>query len=106
MLARTGNRYLRYYLVEAANLVRRHEPEYHAFYQKKYREVQKHSHKRALVLTARKLVRLIDALLRNNQIYAPKKKFIDEVTFIDKLGLVGFQLFTIYWRLGLVHPFL
>lgn len=74
MLARTGNRYLRYYLVEAANLVRRHEPEYRAFYQKKYREVQKHSHKRALVLTARKLVRLIDALLRNDQIYAPKKK--------------------------------
>lgn len=74
MLARTGNRYLRYYLVEAANLVRRHEPEYRAFYQKKYREVHKHSHKRALVLTARKLVRLIDALLRNDQIYAPKKK--------------------------------
>lgn len=45
-----------------------------AFYQKKYREVHKHSHKRALVLTARKLVRLIDALLRNDQIYAPKKK--------------------------------
>lgn len=74
MLARTGNRYLRYYLIEAANQVRRHEPDYRAFYNKKYHEVQKHQHKRALVLTARKLVRLIDALLRNDQIYAPKKK--------------------------------
>jgi transposase len=73
-LARTGNRYLRYYLVEAANQVRRHEPDYRAYYNKKYREVSKHQHKRALVLTARKLVRLIDALLRNDQIYAPKKK--------------------------------
>ncbi|MFB4170152.1 IS110 family transposase [Virgibacillus sp. JSM 102003] len=73
-LARTGNRYLRYYLIEAANQVRRQEPNYRAFYNKKFREVQKHQHKRALVLTARKLVRLIDALLRNDQIYAPNKK--------------------------------
>ncbi|SDH05076.1 hypothetical protein SAMN04489735_1009105, partial [Aneurinibacillus thermoaerophilus] len=44
------------------------------YYQKKYREVPKHQHKRALVLTARKLVRLIDALLRNDQIYTPGRK--------------------------------
>jgi transposase len=70
-MIRTGNRYLRYYLVEAANSVQRNEPEYRAYYQKKYREVPKHQHKRALVLTARKLVRLVDVLLRNNQIYTP-----------------------------------
>src|SRR5699024_1737280 len=55
-LSRNGNQYLRYYLVEAANLVRRHVPEYKEYYAKKFDEVPKHQHKRALVLTARKLV--------------------------------------------------
>jgi transposase len=72
-MIRTGNRYLRYYLVEAANSVQRYEPDYRAYYQKKYLEVPKHQHKRALVLTARKLVRLVDALLRNAQIYTPRR---------------------------------
>ncbi|WP_277674489.1 IS110 family transposase [Piscibacillus halophilus] len=72
-LTRNGNQYLRYYLVEAANSVRRHVPEYQAYYAKKYKEVPKHQHKRALVLTARKLVRLVDALLRNHQVYTPKR---------------------------------
>lgn len=71
---RSGNRYLRYYLVEAANSVKRYEPEFRDYYQKKYQEVPKHQHKRALVLTARKLVRLIDTLLRNDQIYTPGRK--------------------------------
>jgi len=71
-LTRNGNQYLRYYLVEAANSVRRHIPEYKDYYAKKYQEVPKHQHKRALALTARKFVRLVDALLRNNLIYTPK----------------------------------
>ncbi|GAE94514.1 hypothetical protein JCM21714_3676 [Gracilibacillus boraciitolerans JCM 21714] len=71
-LSHNGNQYLRYYLVEAANSVRRHVPEYQAYYEKKYQEVPKHQHKRALVLTARKLVRLVDALLRNHQVYTPQ----------------------------------
>src|SRR5699024_5799724 len=71
-LSRNGNQYLRYYLVEAANSVRRQIPEYSEYYAKKYQEVPKHQHKRALVLTARKFVRLVDALLRKNQIYTPK----------------------------------
>ncbi|MCX2827448.1 transposase, partial [Bacillus sp. DHT2] len=70
-LTRSGNQYLRYYLVEAANSVRRHVPEYRDYYAKKSAEVPKHKHKRALALTARKFVRLVDALLRNNQIYTP-----------------------------------
>jgi transposase len=73
-MIRSGNRYLRYYLIEAANLVKKYEPEYTAYYQKKYHEVPKHQHKRALALTARKLVRLIDTLLRKDQIYTPRRK--------------------------------
>jgi transposase len=65
----TGNKYLRYYLIQAANSVRRYDSEYAAFYQKKYDEVPKHKHKRALVLTARKLVRLVFMLLRTKQLY-------------------------------------
>ena len=68
-LTKSGNKYLRYYLVEAANKVRMHTPEYRRYYQKKFAEVRKHQHKRALVLTARKLVRLVFALLSNGQIY-------------------------------------
>lgn len=73
-MIRSGNRYLRFYLVEAANSVKRYDPEFNTYYQKKYHEVPKHKHKRALVLTARKLVRLVDALLRNDQIYTPRRK--------------------------------
>lgn len=73
-MIRSGNRYLRFYLVEAANSVKNNEPEFRDYYYKKYHEVPKHQHKRALVLTARKLVRLVDALLRNDQIYTPRRK--------------------------------
>ncbi|NLL53078.1 MAG: IS110 family transposase [Peptococcaceae bacterium] len=72
-LTRTGNHYLRYYLVEAANSVKNREPVYNEYYYKKYDEVPKHKHKRALVLTARKLVRLVDVLLRNHQLYTPER---------------------------------
>jgi transposase len=72
-LSRNGNQYLRYYLVEAANSVRRHVPEYQEYYVKKHSEVPKHQHKRALVLTARKFVRLVDALLRSHQLFTPER---------------------------------
>ncbi|OUM91054.1 MAG: transposase [Bacillus thermozeamaize] len=71
---RSGNRFLRYYLVEAANSVKNCDPEFGAYYRKKYNEVTLHQHKRALVLTARKLVRLVDVLLRNDQLYTPRRK--------------------------------
>jgi transposase len=67
----SGNRYLRYYLMEAANKVRMHDPEFKRFYDLKYRETPKTPHKRALVLTARKLVRLVYALLHDNRLYIP-----------------------------------
>lgn len=71
-LTKIGNRYLRYYLVEAANSLRVHNEEYKSYYQTKFKEVPKHQHKRALVLTARKFVRLVFALLSKGQIYRPE----------------------------------
>lgn len=72
-MTKTGNKYLRYYLIEAANSVRNNLPEYKEFYNKKYGEVTTHCHKRALALTSRKLVRLIFGLLTKNQIYSNNK---------------------------------
>jgi transposase len=72
-MTKTGNKYLRYYLIEAANSVRNNIPEYRDFYWKKYGEVTTHQHKRALALTSRKLVRLIFGLLTKNQIYSCDK---------------------------------
>lgn len=80
-LSKRGNTYLRYYLVEAANSVRIHCPEYAQYYRTKYAESTKHAHKRALVLTARKLVRLVDALLRSGSLYrSPEVRQGQEVT--------------------------
>jgi transposase len=68
-MAKTGNRYLRYYLIQAANLMRKRIPEYTKFYDRKYHEAAKHHHKRALVLTARKSVGLVVGLLHRNEPY-------------------------------------
>jgi transposase len=73
-LSKAGNAYLRCYLVEAANSVRHHCAEYRDYYQTKFAESPKHAHKRALVLTARKLVRLIDHLLRQGLVYQPPER--------------------------------
>jgi len=67
----SGNKYLKYYFLEAANKVRMHDTEFRRFYQSKFKEVPKHQHKRALALTARKLVRLVHALLDTNRLYIP-----------------------------------
>jgi transposase len=68
-MAKTGNRYLRYYLIQGANGVRLNAPAYQAFYHRKHREAVRFKHRRALVLTARKLIRLIFALLQKNEMY-------------------------------------
>jgi transposase len=71
-LTKTGNAYLRYYMVEAANSVRLSCPEeFGSYYQKKFAEARRHKHRRALVLTARKLVRLVHSMLRSGRIYQP-----------------------------------
>jgi transposase len=81
LMGKSGNVYLRYYLIEAANLVRMHSAEYGRYYRTKYDESTKHKHKRALVLTARKLVRLVDAMLRRNQLYiSPPLNLNEEVS--------------------------
>jgi transposase len=66
-LARERNPYLRYWLVQAAHTLQRYQPDYQQFYWKKYREAHSHHHKRAIVLTARKAVRLIFALLHKGR---------------------------------------
>lgn len=70
----SGNKYLKYYFLEAANKVRMHDTEFRRYYQSKFKEVPKHQHKRALALTARKLVRLVYSLLSTNRLYIPPTK--------------------------------
>ena len=72
-LIRSGNRFLKYYLCEAAFSLVRCDKEYSDFYHLKYKEVNRYQHKRALALTARKLVRLVFALLKDNRLYCPAK---------------------------------
>ena len=70
-LIKSGNRFLRYYLLEAANSVRRCDSEFRRYYDLKFKEVNQFQHKRALALTARKLVRLVYRLLMDNRLYIP-----------------------------------
>jgi transposase len=66
-LARERNPFLRYWLVQAAYALKGKQSDYAAYYQRKYHESSRHQHKRALILTARKAVRLIFALLYKGQ---------------------------------------
>ena len=68
-LAQSRNRYLRYYLIQMADHMRKVIPGYTAYYGRKYDEVPKHRHKRALVLTARKSIGLVVGLLHRNEPY-------------------------------------
>lgn len=68
-LRKTGNVYLRNYFCQAASCMRIHNSDFAMFYSRKFKEVSKHQHKRALVLTARKAVRVIFALLHDNRLY-------------------------------------
>ena len=70
-LIKSGNRFLKYYLCEAANSLVRCDTEYKRYYDLKFKEVNKYQHKRALALTARKLVRLVFRLLKDNRLYKP-----------------------------------
>lgn len=69
----SGNRFLKYYLCEATLSLVRCDKEYNDFYHRKYIEVNRYQHKRALVLTARKFVRLIFRLLKDNRLYIAAK---------------------------------
>jgi hypothetical protein len=66
-LAHERNPYLRYWFVQAAYCLKRHQVDYATYYRRKFNQVKKHQHQRALILTARKAVRLIFALLHKAQ---------------------------------------
>lgn len=77
-IKRSGNSYLRYYIVQVADQLRKYLPEYTEYYSRKFKESKKHHHKRALTLTARKTVRLVFALLREEKLYkSPVVKGVD-----------------------------
>lgn len=73
-LRKTGNVYLRNYFCQAASCLHTHNSDFAMFYSRKFKEVSKHQHKRAIVLTARKAVRVIFALLHDNRLYTLPKK--------------------------------
>lgn len=70
-MIKSANKYFRYYIIEAADSVRKRDVVFFNYYWKKYKEVKKHKHKRALVLTARKLIRVIFYLLKTGNRYKP-----------------------------------
>ncbi|SHF02877.1 Transposase IS116/IS110/IS902 family protein, partial [Marinitoga hydrogenitolerans DSM 16785] len=72
-LTKKGNKYLRTYLILAANSLRYHNPIFKEYYWKKFNESNSHRHMRALVLSGRKFVNLIFYLLKNNVPYIPMK---------------------------------
>ena len=65
----TCNTYLRYYIVEATGSILRYNNEYSSYYHRKKSEVKVNSHKRALVLTSRKFVRLVYGMLRDHKLF-------------------------------------
>ena len=70
-MTRTGNKYLRHYVIEPANALRVRSAECKAYYETKFKEVTNHQHKRALALTARKFIRLVYAFLKKGELYKP-----------------------------------
>ena len=50
-----------------------HNIDFYPYYQKKYNEATKHKHKRAILFLARKLIRVIYSLLKNNKLYQTPK---------------------------------
>jgi len=65
-MTKTGNSYGRYYFIEAANSLRRNNPTFKDYFQRKLAENPK-KFKRALGLTARKLIRVYFAIKTKNQ---------------------------------------
>jgi len=84
-MTKTGNVYLRRGFLMAAQSMMYHNDEYSAFYQRKFNETPRHAHKRALSLTARKLVRLIHSMLSTNQLYMTPEERMQRNKEVDKL---------------------
>lgn len=82
-LSKKGNKYLRYYLYQAASSVKMYEPVFKEYYRSKIREGK--VHKAAVILTARKLIRSIFIMLKDNVPYKPNElKDIKFQTTFDK----------------------
>ena len=74
-LTKTGNKFLRYYLVEAAQCLVSFNSDFTPYFQNKFNQGVKRKYKRALLFVARKFVRVIFCLLKNNKLYvSPKTK--------------------------------
>jgi transposase len=71
-MTKTGNDYLRYYLMEATQMAVIHNPTFNEYFNKKVAEVTTHQYKRALALTCRKFIRLVYGLMSKNQLYTNK----------------------------------
>lgn len=70
--ANACNTYLKYYITQATQMSIVHGFDFTTpFFWKKYNEANTHKQRRALVLTSRKLIRLIFVLLRDNKMYVP-----------------------------------
>jgi hypothetical protein len=72
-LSREGNSYLRFYILEAADCMRRSLPVFARYYQSKADQATHHKHKRALVLTGSKALDLFVTLLRKGESYRAKE---------------------------------
>jgi len=72
-MSREGNAYLRYYILEAADRMRQRLPRFAQYYRHKYDQATHHKHKRALVLTGRKALNLMVALLHHQEPYRAKE---------------------------------
>lgn len=73
-LSREGNPYLRYFLIQAAECMRLHIPSFASYYQQKKAQATHHAHKRALVLTASKVLDLCVTLLQREENYRAKEE--------------------------------
>ena len=66
------NNYLKYYITQATQMSVYYGFDFTTpYFWDKYNETKTHKQKRALVLTSRKMIRLIYALLRDNKLYSP-----------------------------------
>ncbi|MCL5033104.1 MAG: transposase, partial [Thermotogae bacterium] len=72
-MTKKGNKYLRYYIIQAAVTVVRFEPVFKSYYDRKYNESFNHNAGRALVLSARKLVNVIYFMMINQKQYDPRE---------------------------------
>ena len=73
-----ANKYLRYYVIEATASVINRVDSFSVYFYSKKSEVKINAYKRALVLTARKFVRVIFGLLRENKLFDERHLIVNK----------------------------